>query len=448
MDNKLERFFNKIGFNEIDDFKDSKVIKVLVNKLEETWTVYIENNSYINPINTIKLINICSRGIDGVSKINIKYKNNNIKDNDILEYFKYLLNELVDNRPSISSIINNNIYVNNNIIVIEVSSNVEEDLIKKEKNSIIKKLNELGYINIDIESKLNLELKEEVKKDINESRKEVKIEKKENPIIMGEEIKTKVTTIDSIMGEDNNTCVEAYVFGSEVFESSKSNFKILTLKISDKTDSILAKIFSRDEDEFKSISKKIKNGNWYKFRGYIKNDQYAHDMVLNIRDITSIPSKDVSVIDDSEEKRIELHAHTMMSQMDGCVDAKKLLKTVTSWGHKTIGITDHNGCQSFPDVYHFVTDYNKGKEDKDKFKAIYGCELTLVDDTIKIVTRERDYDLLNTTYCVFDLETTGFNARDNSKVSITVFSNFPKLYFLYAISKNDVSNLALCATIG
>ena len=88
MDNKLERFFNKIGFNEIDDFKNSKVIKVLVNKLEETWTVYIENNSYINPINTIKLINICDKGITGVSKINIVFNNNNIKDNDILEYFK------------------------------------------------------------------------------------------------------------------------------------------------------------------------------------------------------------------------------------------------------------------------------------------------------------------------------------------------------------------------
>ena len=75
-------------------------------------------------------------------------------------------------------------------------------------------------------------------------------------------------------------------------------------------------------------------------------------------------------VDDSEEKRIELHAHTMMSQMDGCVDAKTLLKTATKWGHKAIGITDHNCAQSFPEVYHFVTDYNKGKEDKDKFKAL------------------------------------------------------------------------------
>ena len=246
MDDKLIRFFNKVKFDKVDEFNNSKVVKVVVNKLEETWTVYIENNSFINPVTASELISICSKGIDGVSKINIKFINKNINEVDVLEYFKYLLNKLVKNRPSISSIINNKISLSENNILIEVSSNVEEELIKKEKNNIINNLGILGYIDLNIESILNLELKEEVKKDINESRKEIVVEKRENPIIMGEEIKTKITTIDSIMGEDNNTCVEAYVFGSEIFESSKSNFKILTLKISDKTDSILAKVFSKD----------------------------------------------------------------------------------------------------------------------------------------------------------------------------------------------------------
>ena len=416
MDDKVIRFFNKINFNNSDEFKKSKIIKVLVNKVEEKWIVHIENNEFIKPSTCIELIELCKKGIDGVNEIEIVFHNNNIKECDIITHFKYLLNQLIKDRPSISSILNNNIKLDNNNIVIDVSSNIEENMIKNEMNYLIQQLKRLGYEISNIVTKLNLTLKEEVKKDINESRKEIVLEKKENPIIMGEEIKTKVSTIDSIVGEDNNICIEAYVFGKEIFESSKSNFKILTLKISDKTDSILAKIFSKDEDEFKNICKKIKEDNWYKFRGYVKNDPYAHDMVLNLRDITSIPTKDIARIDDSDEKRIELHAHTMMSQMDGCVDAKKLLKTVTSWGHKAIGITDHNGCQSFPDVYHFVADYNKGKEEKDKFKAIYGCELTLVDDTIRIVTRERDYDLLNTTYCVFDLETTGFNAGGNDQI--------------------------------
>ena len=412
MDDKLVRFFNKINFNNIDEFKNSKVTKVTINKSDITWTVYIENENCIDINSAIELINLCKKGIDGVNVINIKFTNVNITNDDIKEYFMYLLNEVIKVSPALSSIVNNEITVSDDVITIEVISDIEEKLIKKESKKILNQLSELGLKEININCKINEELRSELKKEIKEKKIDIVVtDKKEvNKVIMGEEIKSKVSTIDSIVGEENNITVEVYVFGTEVFESSKSNFKILTLKVSDKTDSILAKIFSRDEDEFKSICKSIKTGNWYKIRGYVKNDQFAHDMVLNIRDIESIPSKDISIVDDSDEKRIELHAHTMMSQMDGCVDAKTLLKTATKWGHKAIGITDHNCCQSFPEVYHFVTDYNKGKSDEEKFKALYGCELTLVDDTVRIVTRPKDFDLVNSTYCVFDIETTGFNA--------------------------------------
>jgi len=412
MDDKLVRFFNKINFNNIDSFKDSRVTKVTINKTDITWTVYIENKNVINIETALELINRAKKGIEDVKSINIIFDNIIINECDIKSYFKYLLNEVVKVSPALSSIVNNEISVIDKNITIEVISEIEEKLIKKESKNIIETLSKLGIKDISIGTKINQELKEEIKREIEEKRVDVVINEKkpENVVLMGENIKSKVSTIDSIVGEENNITVEAYVFGTDVFESSKSNFKILTLKISDKTDSILAKIFSRDEDEFKSICKAIKTGNWYKFRGYVKNDQFARDMVLNIRDIETIPSKDISRSDDRDEKRIELHAHTMMSQMDGCVDAKTLLKTATKWGHKAIGITDHNCAQSFPDVYHFVTDYNKGKSDDEKFKALYGCELTLVDDTVRIVTRPCNDDLMNSTYCVFDIETTGFNA--------------------------------------
>ena len=417
MDEKLTRFLNKINFPDIGLFKSSKIIKVSINKLNSSWSVFIENDKTINVEDAMNLINISKKGIDNVSTINIYFKNNNIINEDIINYFKYFLNELIKVSPALSSIINNKITVDNNVINIEVISNIEEQLLKKESKKILAELEKLGIGNLTINCIYNEELKAEVKKEIKETKVEiVKTDETKNTVIMGETIKSKISTIDTIIGEDNNITVEAYVFGIDIFESTKSNFKILTLKVSDKTDSILAKIFSKDEDEFKKITKSIKTGNWYKIRGYVKNDQFAHDMVLNIRDMEEIPSKDVSVKDESEEKRIELHAHTMMSQMDGCVSAKSLLKTATKWGHKAIGITDHNGAQSFPEVYHFVTDYNKGKEEKDKFKAIYGCELTMVDDTIRIVTRPIDKDLLETTYCVFDLETTGFNAGGSDSI--------------------------------
>ena len=417
MDNKLERFFNKIGFIYNDDFNNSKITKVVVNKIEESWTVYIYNKNCLNIDSAMDLINTAKKGIDSVSTIKIVYEYEEINDDDIKTYFRYLLNELIKNSPALSSIVNNEIYIDDDIITIEVISTNEEKLIKKESKRLVNTLSELGIKDININCKINEELKNNLKEQIKNSRVEIKKTNEViNKVIMGETIKSKVTTIDNILSEENNVTVEAYVFGKDVFESSKTNFKILTLKVSDKTDSILAKIFSKDEEEFKTITKSIKEGNWYRIRGYSKNDPYAKDMVLNIRDIEEIPSKNVSVMDESDEKRIELHTHTMMSQMDGCVDAKTILKTAVKWGHKAIGITDHNGCQSFPDVYHFVTDYNKGKSDEDKFKAIYGCELTLVDDTVRIVTRSVDQSLKDSTYCVFDLETTGFNAGGDDQI--------------------------------
>ena len=99
-----------------------------------------------------------------------------------------------------------------------------------------------------------------------------------------------------------------------------------------------------------------------------------------------------------------------MSQMDGVADEVKLVKQAMKWGHRAIAITDHNGCQAFPHVYNLVRDYNKGKEEKDKFKALYGTELVMVDDSVDVVIRPNDGKLLDQTYVVFDFETTGFNA--------------------------------------
>ena len=148
-------------------------------------------------------------------------------------------------------------------------------------------------------------------------------------------------------------------------------------------------------------------GKWLKIRGYTKIDNFSKDeLVLNARDIIETEHTSEEITDDLEEKRIELHAHTMMSQMDGVADEVKLVKQAMKWGHKAIAITDH----SFPHVYNLVRDYNKGREDKDKFKALYGTELVMVDDNVDIVIRPNKNKLLDETYVVFDFETTGFNA--------------------------------------
>ena len=88
-----------------------------------------------------------------------------------------------------------------------------------------------------------------------------------------------------IAGEDNHVVVEGYVFGADYFESSKTSFKIITLKITDETDSIYCKVFAREDEEYQRLCKALKIGKWFLIGGYVKNDTFSKELVLNARDI-------------------------------------------------------------------------------------------------------------------------------------------------------------------
>ena len=115
-------------------------------------------------------------------------------------------------------------------------------------------------------------------------------------------------------------------------------------------------------------------------------------------------------MDTSVEKRVELHCHTKMSDMDGVSDVKDIVKRAMKWGHKAIAITDHGDVQAFPDANHTVP------SDSD-FKVIYGVEAYLVDDLKGMVTDSQNQDL-DADYVVFDLETTGFSPETNRIIEI------------------------------
>ena len=242
-------------------------------------------------------------------------------------------------------------------------------------------------------------------------------------VLYGKVIEDEVREINSIVGEDVDIAIEAEIFGVEGFESVKSDFKIITLKITDYTNSIYAKLFTRSKEDYEKYLSILKNNKWFKFFGYTKYDQFSRgDLVFNIQSINYSKREKEKIVDDEAEKRIELHAHTMMSGMDGLtkVDLSKhtieLVDEAIRMGYKAVAVTDHNGCQAFPIAYSTVTSYNKGKDAKEHFKVIYGTEITLVDDNIEIVKRSNESDLLENTYVVFDLETTGFNAANGDSI--------------------------------
>ena len=421
MNDKLKILLDKINLEEeyYKYFLNGALNKIIINKKDKSWDfkIILDKTLPLDIFITLK-DKTTKMFVDNEKVLSVSFDltYNHIDYKYLRDYYKYVIDN--SDIKSLKMFYENYIYYENKIII-EVLNEIEKNKFSAYIDLIKNQLNRYGFKS-DIDILINKEKNDEIKREIEEETKEIKVETSEikNNLIFGSEFENKCNyEIKDIIGEDNNVIVECYIFGTDIFESSKSNFKILTLKVSDNTDSIYCKIFSKDQNEFNSLCSKLKVGKWIKIRGYTKNDPYSHDLVLNARDIIEIPSKDVEIIDDSEVKRVELHAHTMMSQMDGItgLDLNKhtceLVSKAIKMGYRGVAITDHNGCQAFPIAYSIINDYNKKIEDPSKhFKGLYGVELTLVDDTVDIVVRPTDLNLMDSTYVVFDTETTGFNA--------------------------------------
>lgn len=414
----LKRFFDSISFSG-EGFEKATLDKVVLKKKEEKFIVYIKNKDVIDVSNVNQLFWCASNGINNelACVVNLVYEN--VTFEDIKNYLDYFIDEIIIRRPSMIGIKSSEIEINGDTLYFQVLNDFERGGLLHEAPSIINNLKRYGLgeykLDILIREDLRETLREEIKHD-----KDTVIKEEDSPVIMGRHMDGAVTQLNNILGEVRNIIVEVYVFGKEVVErqGKKGPIFIMNLKISDKTDSYLMKIVKFVEEEFEPLNKKIKEGKWFRIHGNMEMDAYLKQMVLNAKNIEEIPSKDIKVVDDAEEKRVELHAHTMMSAMDGVIDASSLVKFAAKLGHKAVAITDHNCLQAYPDVYNTVAKLNKGKEDKDKFKALYGAELNVVDIEANIVFNNKEYNLFDQEYVVFDTETTGLNSGIDQMIEI------------------------------
>ena len=431
MDNNIQILLNKINIDEASYqyFNDAIMKKIKVNSKNNSWNILIDKDNLL-PVEVLEELESKKMLLDETaSKIEFVF---NIKNQDIntyLSYYKFLLKNLKE-ELKVLEIYEDSMKIEDGFLMLVATNEVEKSRLEKALPKITNFYKRLNYnFNIDIVMRHEENILEEIQKDLNniempkhestpkkeeqpsQEKKQYRREAKDPNSVIGRGIKEDPIKIKTLIGEDNNVVVEAKVFGTDYFESSKTDFKIITLKITDFSDSIYCKVFVRDDEEYKRLCKELKSGNWYKIRGYTKNDQFAKELVLNARDIIKIDKKEETVKDTAEEKRVELHCHTKMSQMDGVIDEVDLVKQAMKFGMNAVAITDHNGVQGFPHVFNFVTDHNKHlQEGEEPFKAIYGCELLMIDDNVDIVTRPNSDIMLDQTYVVFDFETTGFNA--------------------------------------
>ena len=220
----------------------------------------------------------------------------------------------------------------------------------------------------------------------------------------------EITKIADIQDEIGEVVIEGMVSSTE--EREIRNEKIIFMfNVTDFTDTISAKIFIK-KDEADPIRDNIKKGKFIKMKGIALYDTYSREVgISSIKGIK--PGKDNRVYrEDNYEgmKRVELHAHTQMSEMDSVMSVSDYLNTAKRWGHTAVAITDHGVVQAFPDADHCL------KPD-DNLKMLYGVEAYLVDDLIGTVKNDKGQNF-DGSFVVFDLETTGFGAKSNQIIEI------------------------------
>ena len=220
--------------------------------------------------------------------------------------------------------------------------------------------------------------------------------------LYGRSIRGKMIPISSISGDSGRIVVWGDVFDIEKKVTKSGDKNIFTIDITDYTGSTTAKVFNSIKES--AVIDNIKKGDTIVVQGDVEYDKYASELVVNARSIGT--AQKVKVVDNAEKKRVELHMHTNMSQMDAVTSAGDLVNRAYQWGHKAVAITDHGVAQAFPDAMKAADKINK---DEEKIKIIYGVEAYFMDDLVESVKGDADTGFDGTFIC-FDIETTGLSA--------------------------------------
>ena len=260
------------------------------------------------------------------------------------------------------------------------------------------------------------------------------VKRSDNPeVVYGRDFEEDAMAIEQIAGEMGEVVIRGQITALDKREI-RNEKTIIMIEITDFTDTIGVKMFARN-DQVAEILEGVKKGGFYKMKGVTTIDKFDGQLTIgSVAGIKKIPDFRSSRVDTSPEKRVELHCHTKMSDMDGVTDVKDLVKRAYAWGQPALAITDHGVVQSFPDANHALDDiddkfrdaYAKEHPDTPKdvlksmhapFKVIYGTEAYLVDDLQDLVLNSKNQSL-DGTFVVFDLETTGFSPIHNRIIEI------------------------------
>ncbi|MEG6568274.1 PolC-type DNA polymerase III [Thermoanaerobacterium thermosaccharolyticum] len=418
----LPSFFkDDLGINDVEinkislSLKEKKLILYLPFNLEKEITK-LENLK-----STIK------SKIPQLQNIEFKFKGSDINDisSIISDHWEDIVKKASEKYPGTLSFIKScDICIEDNQqVLIKASNEVAYNFLKKNKINIyicelIKKYYGLNVeLILGFDESLNSKVNKKIQKDeemivnniittpTEDTQKAASdVNNDDKKVLLGKEINSKVIKISEISQEGDDVTIQGEIFALELREI-KSKY-LTTFDITDNTSSFSVKAFFSDE-KYNAIKDKLKVGSCVKVRGTVIYDKYERDLIINAKDIEV--AEKIMRIDNSPEKRVELHVHTQMSSMDGVSSAESLIKRASEWGHKAIAITDHAVLQAYPEAQSAAKKYG--------VKVIYGVEGYLVNDGVPIVSGNAS-GTIDDSFVVFDIETTGLSSINDSIIEI------------------------------
>ncbi len=406
-------------------FSSAELQKVIVFREEKRWLFHIKLRESL-PFNVFYTFKQqLEQAFENIAEVDfaLTFEHTILDEKELYLYWRYFVSQLDELLPSHLTRLEA-AKIDNRAVYVYVGSEAEKvTLHKKIENDYREFADQYGLplLPLRIEVRTNEEEIERFRKQtekeneqlvrtINNQNAKAKKEKSEEQtkFLIGNPINDEIEKLENIVEEEKRVSVQGYVFSKEVIKL-RSGRQLLMLKITDYTDSLELKIFSRNEED-EAMFARVKEGMWIKARGRVQTDNYSNELVMMPYDIEEVTVE--KKMDKAEEgkKRIELHAHTTMSQLDSVVSPKRLVERAAEWGHEAVAITDHGGVQGFPEAYYASLDHN--------IKVIYGVEANIVDDGVPIVYNAVDKPLADLEYVVFDVETTGLSSVYDTIIEI------------------------------
>src|SRR5690625_1939294 len=402
-------------------FQNSELDKLEVYKQTKTWHFHLKVKRIL-PLHIYQLITAkLQESFQQIATVDLSLKTEekDCEDATICDYWHSFIQSISNISPAYKDLVQNQTpQVNNNKLMLTVRNEAEGAALKKRLEDPFRiycgKIGAPNYL-LDVVVKTEeadiqkfreqkaIEDQQLILKTVQEKEKrdQDKLKNDQNkPLMLGYNIKDEPMQMEEIQDEERRVTIQGYVFDVDI-RKLRSGRSLLIVKATDYTDSLQIKMFSKG-DEDAAAFELVKKGMWIKARGSIQTDMYTNELAMMANDIHEVKvalRKDTAPED---SKRVELHAHTTMSQLDAVVSPTRLIEQAARWGHQAVAITDHAGVQGYPEAH------KAGK--KNDIKVIYGVEVNLVDDGVPIAYNVHDIDLKTGTYVVFDVETTGLSA--------------------------------------